>query len=794
MYKRLNVLMISGLLTFCARADLSPEIIEQIGPAGREAYENHQHLVDVVMKKYPCETSVQVNASYERLNAVTFTSGPFTVDGIAEIPVPPEVARHRSAFRAFVIKGEGLLGISSINFVSATDGFREAKMSHQSDTDIIIEAMLATIKAGTEYWIEIKGQARIEKISLVNWEGIAVEFNPGPYIEPGLNKPVLYADVNVDATAYRSIQGISGIRRDRYFRYYAAPNMDRSGREPYFAGKGFLPGRQIEKLSYNLEHRYGAADRMDHLVEDPARPGYADLSFFERNKGMWWRYEGVDPDLTFAMCFDNWPSFMEPDAEGINNSAGTPGNYAAATELAVAHLKAEVRDSGRTATWWEVKNESDIQVEWMWHGQKGYDSWKMLADFHNVMADGIHAAFPELKVGGPASAQLQPQRNRFGVWKNHKRFMELTKGRLDFYSHHFYEVASNNSYQEQFAGRTSYAQGILECALDMVKAQMTAMGHEVPLLITEYGTLNAPTGDRGFWIHVKNVNNLLVNLLDRPQDFEMTVPFILTFMHWDPHATESFIHMKEDGEFYKTKNTYLLDLWEGFRGKRVTAEDNHRKIFSFAVLDGDVLRVVLNNRSDRRALLHLSVVLSDGVEVVSASRKMPVFRKGEMLFIEEELSDLSAVDIGVEVTQILNLKLSSSPELHTVRNETVWYAGETAVQADNPVEMSVEIDHGELRKKRLAARIRVGVERPGGFEQGMTVSINGREAGYVDMSYSKGAQQFFDYFEVDIDPECLKPGNSVQVVFDEKGAHVSSVKIILTTEENSVAQSGNEEE
>lgn len=777
----LAFLMMVGI-SLCSWAELSPDVIEQIGEAGRKAYEDHQHLVNVVMRNYPSDTSVQVNASYARLNSVTFSKQSVKVDGMEKVPVPLDVARHRSQFRAFVIKGEGLLGISKINFVSASDGFREAKMSHQSDTDIIIEAMLATIKEGSEYWMEIEGHGTLSKVSLVNWEGIAVEFNPGPYIAPGLNKPILKANVNIDATAYRSIHGISELKRDRYFRYYAAPSMDRSGREPYFKGKGFLPGRQIEKLSYNLEQRYGAADRMDHLTEDPARPGYADLSFFERNKGMWWRYEGVDPNLEFAMCFDNWPSFMEPDVEGINNSAGTPDNYDAATELAVASLKAEIRDSDRTATWWEVKNESDIQVEWMWHRQKGYDSWKMLADFHNAMADGIHAEFPEQKVGGPASAQLQPQRGNFNTWKNHKRFMKLTKGKLDFYSHHFYEVASNNSYQEQFQGRASYAQGIMECALDMVKAQMTAMDHEVPMLITEYGTLNAPNGDRGFWIHVKNVNNLMVNLFDRPQDFDMTVPFILTFMHWDPHATESFIHMKEDGEFYKTKNTYLLDLWDDFKGKRVSAKDDHRKIFSFAVLDGDVLRVVLNNRSDQRAVINLSSALPGGVEVVSASRKMPVFEKGEMVFIQEELKDLTSIDIGVDVTQVLTFQLSEKPQLNSVKNETVWYSPDTAVKADQAFETTVGINQVELSKPRSGARVRVGVHRPYGFEKGMSVSLNGTEIGRVEMGYSKGAQQFFDYVEMECDPELLAEENSVKVVFDETGAWVSAAKIVLVTE------------
>ncbi len=765
---------------------LSNEMLDQLGPAGRSAYEDHVHLTDVVMKKYPSSTEIQVNGNYEKLTQVFFATNTVEVNGTASIPVPPEVARHSPLFRSFIIEGEGLLGISKVDFVSDVDGFRQTKLSQHTDKTFQVEAMLANFKPGATYSVKLYGNGTVKSVHLSNREGIATEFNPSPYIAPGLDKPILEVDVNVDATKYRTIGGIGELDRERYFRYYASPAMDRAGKEPYFKGKGFLPGRQIEKLAFLLEDRYGAADRLDFLTEDPERPGYADLDFFERNKGFFWRFEGVDPELKFAMCFDNWPSFMEPKVKGIANTTGTPENYEAATELAVAYLKAQVRDSGRTATWWEVKNECDIQMEWMWHGQKGYDSWKMLADFHNTMADGIHKEVPGVKVGGPASAYIQPHLGKFSIWKNHKRFMELTKGKLDFYSHHFYELSSNNTYKEQWNGRNSYAQGILENTLDLVKAQMTAMDHQVPIVVTEFGTLNAPRGDLGFWVHVKNVNNMLFNLFSRPQDLEMCVPFILTFMHWDPYATESFIHMHEDGEFYKTKNTYLLDLWDDYNGKRIESESTHRKIFTHTLIDGDTLRVALNNRSDQRAVVNLMTSLPEGVEVVSATRKMPIFEKGEMSFIEEEVKDLSKVDIGVEVTQVIDIKLSGAPELEVTENETVWYSPETAVPADKPVEMTIEISSDELKKDITGAKVQLGLQRDGGFTKPATVFVNDVKVGEIDLAYSKGAQKFYDFFELEVSPMLLNEINTVRVVIEEKGAFVSTAKMRVYSETEKV--------
>ena len=103
----------------------------------------------------------------------------------------------------------------------------------------------------------------------------------------------------------------------------------------------------------------------------------------------------------------------------------------------MAKLKA-----GRTATWWEVKNESSIKAEWDYHWRKGVDSWALLADLHNQVADKVHAEVPGVKIAGPASAWMQVQVQDFTLWKKQARFMDLTKGHLDVYSHHFYEDAN----------------------------------------------------------------------------------------------------------------------------------------------------------------------------------------------------------------------------------------------------------------------------------------------------------------------------------------------------------------
>ena len=73
------------------------------------------------------------------------------------------------------------------------------------------------------------------------------------------------------------------------------PNADQSGKEPFFRGKGFLPGRQLVELGPAYEDRYGAADVMNYLKEDPFDQDNGDQIFFEEEE--FWQFEGVDPEL-----------------------------------------------------------------------------------------------------------------------------------------------------------------------------------------------------------------------------------------------------------------------------------------------------------------------------------------------------------------------------------------------------------------------------------------------------------------------------------------------------------------
>jgi hypothetical protein len=331
-----------------------------------------------------------------------------------------------------------------------------------------------------------------------------------------------------------------------------------------------------------------------------------------------------------------------------------------------------------------------------------------------------------------------------------------------------------DSMQRLRSGSDSYVQGGQEIVLDLLQAHMAATGNRKPLVCSEYGSLDVKRGERGWWMHIKNVNAMLLGFLNRPDEFEITVPFLLSFMHWAPDSAEAMIHQTPDGEFVKTKNTYWIDMWEGHRGKRIPVAGSDPKVITHAVLDGSLIRLAVNNRTGQRAELDVSALLPDGVNVVSIRRKAVVFEQGETRYVDEKLSGWNAVPLGVDGTCILEITLDREPVLTRIREENSFYAYRTAVPANPSAEFEIAVP--ETRPAH--ALLRIGLHREGGFTKPLTVELNGIKQ-TVDLSWSEGIPHFLDYIEMTVDPEQIRPANRVVVETEEAGATVTTVRLTL---------------
>ena len=766
--KLIIVLLISINVSF-AEFDFS-----DIGTVGKKAYDKHQKLIHTILPTYNIKLKKQVNSGIEALTHLTFFNDKININGKSSVAIPHELNPYIFDFKSLEVIGKNLKNIEKIVVDSGGGGNPVLVITSQTENLIQIKVSSFRCSLQNPLYLVFEGNGLIEKIEFVHREGIATKFDPSIYIEPGLSKPVLPVKILINASALRSIEGICEIKPERYFRYYAMPNADRSGKEPFFRGKGFLPGRQLVELGPAYEDRYGAADAMNYLKEDPLRSGYGDPNFFEEEE--FWQFEGVDPELEFVLSFNSWPKFMYPtNFPGVSNQRGTPAidKFDAAADLCVMYLKSQIRDSGRTANWWEIKNESDVKSEWIYHEKEGYDSWQLLANFHNIIANSIHDEIPNVKVGGPTSAWLVPYAGDFKVWKNHVRFMDLTKEHLDFYSHHFYEIGSMDSYQRVKNEGHSYLQGGFECSVDMICAHMNETKNIKPLICSEYGSLNFVRDDRGYWMHIKNINAFMLNFLDRPNDFSIAVPFMLSFMHWAPDSLETFIHQSPDGEFIKTKNTFILDMWSGFKGKRIPCRDTEHKVLSHAVIDEDTIRLAVNNRSGRRILLEIDSILPKNKEIVSIRQRKAFFDKGETQFINESLLSLKNIELGIDVTSIYEIKLNDRLNPKKLIDENLYYGLGTALNIDRDVEINIPVG----QKKIDASILRIGLHKSGGIKENILVELNGHIIEEKDLSFSKGTPNYMDYFEIDVNPKLIKDNNILKVYAKEDGVTLTSARI-----------------
>ena len=178
-----------------------------------------------------------MNAGYKALTHLTFSDEPFEVEGRYEVQIPVELNPYIFFdFRTIEIMGSGLKNISRI----AADSDQSSGVvviTSQQDKFIQITASSVMADMGNPFSLMLEGEGWIDQIQLVNYGGFRSNFDSSAYQEPGLDRPVKRIGLEVDATRYRSIEGICELEPERYFRYYAAPNADRSGMEPYFRGR-----------------------------------------------------------------------------------------------------------------------------------------------------------------------------------------------------------------------------------------------------------------------------------------------------------------------------------------------------------------------------------------------------------------------------------------------------------------------------------------------------------------------------------------------------------------------------
>jgi agarase len=723
------------------------------------ARQMHEKFWNKVVQQYPVESRTQANSRERVLTTLEIYNGRRAISGTTPIAIAADLAPHFRDFSYLEIEGEGLDQIESAAYRNAA-GIVYTNPQLQSARYIQIPGGHYADWDSRMQTLVIEGDAVITGLRLVSLEGIVSTFDASSFVLAKSSLPPINANIRIDASRALSIDGVAELPAERFYRLYFSPGADRSGWESTFAEKGFYPGRQMLKLAHELETRHGTF-KAPLLQEDPLREGYADLSIFEARDFS--HYKGVSPDLQFAQCLNIWPSFMKLDVEGHKNVLGTPavGNFAAAAELAAAYIADEIEDSGRTATYWEVKNESDIKHEWTYHEFAVADSWTRLGEFHNTVAASIKAVDPGILVGGPASAwpRMEMGGSGFMVWENHRHFMEVTRDNLDFYSHHFYDVGVNSSFEARADGYEDWLQGRLDCVLDMLCAEMRATDNVKPLLITEYGTLQGGVREIDYWLRVCNYSSFMMQFMERPADFELTVPFLLGYMHWEPASGHALLHKDANGAYQLTKNAYFLDLWEGVGGEYLHLDAIHPKVHALAWKKGTTLYLAVNNQSGADLNFQPQLQVPEGIQIDSIQYRHPTYRDGQFRFLRGSCLLGQNMKLPNAETMILEIRTDQEVKTKERIEARVFYADQTLIFPGSDISLAIALTDFDA-KQLHSAKLRLGIQNADGPTGELRGQLN--EFSFsLNLDQYKDIRNFFEYVEIVVPVNCLQERNQL---------------------------------
>lgn len=772
-----SVLMLVVCIT-CSHAQTT-HTTPRLSEEGQRMSDAHALLFGQLVKNY---TAKFTGNNPRQLRRLELSSEKQTVDGKLDLLLSPGAERVLPMFRYVELTGQGLDKLGPISLLPIAPNV-PLPVSTKTPTvyRVKLPALAIPGKDAPLAAIGLTGSGVIESVSLVPFGGgISETFDSAPYRNLGAELPILEVNVQVDTQQELSIDGHIDIDRTKWFRYYGYPNCVSESMESFAAERGFYPGRQTFKFQPALVKGYSRNQPL--LREDPNRPGWSDPTFFDRYKSTQFAnpYKPFE-DVPFAMCLDEYPDFMSVEHTG--RGTPLPEHFDAAADLAAKFFKNQVEHSGKTATYWEVKNESTIKAEWDHHWKQGVDSWGMLSKFHNKVADAVHAQVPGVKIGGPTSAWMQIQVENFKLWKNQQRFMDETRGHLDFYSHHFYEdMGTLGCFEKRSTSYRNYLLGRLEVILDMFQAHMQGTDNVRPILLTEYGALNVGKSEADYWLRLRSYSAYLTRLMHRPDQIEFAVPFVFLSSPWDPQNGHSvYVPNGNPGSYgdlsryRKTPNAHFFDLWRDFRGRRLPVHFDSPWLSVVAVHEGRALRLALSNMGGQRLNVNIQDLVGRTIATDIKQRRLH-YVDGKVVFEDAVNLKNSPVSIDPEETTIVELNLPKplqvSDQPLVVKNS---FVAQTAVTSNEANSMQVQVDD---LSNAISATIHIGVQRQGGLAAPLSGTINGH-AFKIDNTDQRAVPHLFECLKTELPIAQLKKSNIV--AFDgQDGLTITSVRIETT--------------
>ena len=780
MYRHTSLIVLV-VVAIQGRDQVSAQTLSQ---EGRDQKAIHDFLFDTFLQQR--ETKYVGSGGDRGLKEVTVLTESREIGHGSEVSLPEGAERIAGLFRHFAFHGANLDRVKEVHvFPFSPDKAPPRSQQIKEFYRVQMPSIPLSDEPPGRMTIRFlmkdeRATCRIDDLVFIAQKQIHPEFDTIPYRDLGSEFPRERVAIRIDTDHELSIGGTSALQRDRWFRMHETPGVVHESFEKWAAERGFLTGRGAFKFNPALTRGWG---KQETLKERPDKPGAADLTFFDRYDAGARNRKAIPlfRDKPFAMCFNDWPEFMSVPLEG----RGTPlvDRFDDAAELAAAYVEDQIRDGGYAARWWEVKNESSVRSEWAHHWQesKGIDGWGLLADFHNRVADAVHARAPDVKVGGPSSAYMQLQVKDFSLFRSQARFIEETRGHIDFFSHHFYENALMlGAHERRGMGYSNYLLGRYEAILDMLRAHMHKVDNVLPILITECGSLQNGRKPSDNWLRMYAWNAYLTKSMQRPDQIDLFVPFIFLHMSWNPNSGDAAFTPKTDRERHTTIEDFrpttvadYFELWRDFDGRRLPVHFDRDWLDVIAIHDGKRVSLAVTNMGGRQIAVDLSEV-SKKIGAEKATQTRLNYHKGEVVFEAEHEVDVSAIEVDVNETSVIRLILNQPLEPSGTLQLDRWYAASTAVKSDGgATSFKVNVDRPDDAR---FARLVIGVHRQGGVTEPIAVRLNGKPIA-IDTGDASEFSEFFAPLDATVPAAYLRTANQVTIQAQE-GATITSVQIL----------------
>ena len=583
--------------------------------------------------------------------------------------------------------------------------------------------------------------------------------------------------VSVDFSVAKEYGTVKALEREKYFNSHNSPGNEFSA----------IEWNYLNKIKMGMGRAFmvpgGGASVAQGMSVEILKKQAANWGKFSKN------YPCYSPDMYKGIVVTSHPTPGK-----VKNYAfhwkGVNADYTEEAKLMADFFKIQFIDNGYSLPgYYEPMNEPYVHAsDYRKKGIKEATDEKVrveMARYHKAVAMELHKHYPELKVGGFASAWpfVEGFHSDFKHWNERmKMFIDTAGDEMDFLSVHIYD-GKNLKGEDTFRSGSN-----MEGIMDLMEGYtFIKYGHVKPLLISEHGMtrpdwLKQPYSQERDWKIIRSLNHQTVQFMSRPDNLLKCIPFISGKASWrkDPNPYPWVISKKDvRGNWEWTHLAKYFEFWSRLKGNYSKINSSEIDILPLAFVDKKTAYIVLNNLEEKRTVdFDVAVLKNNPVKTVSVTRLTQ--RNGIPLLSEEKLNSGNSLIMDIDCGETCIIEFNYKSEIHQNRviKNRKFYASTylKPVKPGEVIEFDINVDNGSIDKVVL----QIGIARPAGQLINPELHVNGRK--YLFPTDWKGYDQknrtkegFFGVIDINIDEHDIKAGiNHISLQFDDGNGTVST--------------------